>query len=256
MMIPDALAALGPSAILVAVASALGGLSRGFSGFGGALIFVPFASAIVGPTVAVPIFLVCDTIISSPLIATALRRADWSDVRPLVGGALVGLPIGNWALVHAEPDVIRWAICVSIMACLVVLASGWRLKGCPGWRTRVSVGATSGLLSGMASIGGPPAVVYWLSTTTDIVRMRHNLMAYFACITAVAICLFAWRGLLTEQVFWLVALCAPGYGFGIWLGNRLFPLASVTTYRRIAYALVALSALSSLPVLDWLMGRG
>lgn len=255
MPFPEALTALGPSAALITAAAALAGLSRGFSGFGGALIFMPFASAIVGPTVAVPVFIVCDVIMAAPLIAGAMRKADWPDLRPILAGCAVGLPIGNWFLANADPSTLRWAICVAISISLLVLASGWRFKSCPGWRVKTAVGTTSGLLAGMASIGGPPVIVYWLSTAASVAQMRNNLMAFFAFTTGLAIALLAWRGLVTPQVLWLVALCAPGYGAGIWIGSRLFPYASPETYRQIAYALVALSAVTSIPLLDGLLGR-
>ena len=47
--------------VVFLIAAALAaGLARGFSGFGAALIFVPLASAVVGPQVAVPLLLVVD----------------------------------------------------------------------------------------------------------------------------------------------------------------------------------------------------
>lgn len=254
--LPAAITDIGPAALVIAAAAALAGLSRGFSGFGGALVFMPIASALVGPTVAVPIFLLCDAVMAAPLIPQAIRKADWRDIRPILAGAFLGLPVGNWVLTHIDPGHVRWAISFSIGMALVVLASGFKFKGEPGWRTRAGVGGISGLLAGLASIGGPPVIVYWLSTSDAVAQMRYNLLAFFATTSVLSIGLFAWRGLLTSDVLWLVLLCAPGYGVGIWLGTRMFSFASPDTYRRIAYALVGLSAVTSLPVLDSLMGRG
>lgn len=248
-------ASIDPSYLLIVAAAALAGVSRGFSGFGGALIFMPLASALVGPTVAVPTFLVCDALMAAPLVPNAMRKANWEDVRPILAGACLGLPVGNWYLTHTDPEVVRWTISVSIIIALAVLASGWRWRVFPGISTRMSIGGLSGLLAGLASIGGPPVIIYWLSTSKDVAQMRNNLLAFFACTTALALLLFIWRGLLTADVLWLVAMCAPGYGMGIWLGNRLFPYASQDTYRKIAYGLVGLSALTSLPLLDDLLGR-
>lgn len=254
-MLPPSLAPIDTATVFIAAAAALAGVSRGFSGFGGALIFMPIASALVGPTVAVPAFLVCDAIMAAPLIPKAVKSADWIDVRPILAGSVIGLPIGNWFLTHADPTIVRWSISAAIILALIVLASGWRFSSAPGLETRLGVGLTSGLLAGLASIGGPPVIVYWLSATPNVVQMRNNLLAFFACTSVLALILFTWRGLLTPQVLWLVLVCAPGYGLGIWLGTRLFPHASPETYRRLAYGMVGASALASLPVLDALLGR-
>ncbi|HEY9215782.1 MAG TPA: sulfite exporter TauE/SafE family protein, partial [Ancylobacter sp.] len=54
-------------ALIWAVATALiAGVTRGFSGFGGALIFIPLVSAAFGPRVAAPSLLVIDTVLTLP----------------------------------------------------------------------------------------------------------------------------------------------------------------------------------------------
>ncbi|MDQ1197919.1 hypothetical protein [Agrobacterium sp. SORGH_AS 787] len=47
--------------VLVALSA---GLARGFSGFGAALIFVPLASSVMGPQIAVPLLLVVDGVMT------------------------------------------------------------------------------------------------------------------------------------------------------------------------------------------------
>jgi uncharacterized membrane protein YfcA len=40
----------------------------------------------------------------------------------------------------------------------------------------------------------------------------------------------------------------PAYGLGLYVGSRLFGRASEMVFRRLCYALIAVSVLSSLPV--------
>ena len=47
-----------PGLVAAMLAAFVGAFVRGFTGFGGALIFIPVASAVVGPQLAAPIFLV------------------------------------------------------------------------------------------------------------------------------------------------------------------------------------------------------
>jgi uncharacterized membrane protein YuzA (DUF378 family) len=62
-------------------------------------------------------------------------------------------------------------------------------------------------------------------------------------------------GILTWDVVRLALLVGPVYGVGLFIGARLFGVASETLFRRICYALIALAAIISLPVLDQLLGR-
>ena len=60
MSLPEFPADLLAPAIICAAAGFLAGLARGFSGFGAAMIFVPVASAVLGPVVAMPVLLIAD----------------------------------------------------------------------------------------------------------------------------------------------------------------------------------------------------
>ena len=71
------------------------GLSRGFSGFGAALVFVPLASALVGPKLAAPILVIIDPLFASFMIPKALKLADKRDVSLMFVGAILGVPIGT-----------------------------------------------------------------------------------------------------------------------------------------------------------------
>jgi hypothetical protein len=45
-------------------------------------------------------------------------------------------------------------------------------------------------------------------------------------------------------------ICIPGYFIGIEIGTRFFTGASDATYRRVAFFMILLAAVSSLPLLD------
>ena len=239
-----------PAALMTALAALLAGLARGFSGFGAAMIYVPIASATLGPVVAMPVLLIADLMVASPMIARAARACSWPDIRAVAAGGLLGLPIGNQILTASDPIAVRWAVTALILASLAAMVSGWRLPGPPTAAVTGGVGLVSGLMSGLAQIGGPPVLMYWLSLGMDPARMRANLIVYFALLMWLSLALFAVKGLLGASVLWLAAVAAPGYALGIFLGSLSFSLASPETFRRIAIALVALATILGLPVLD------
>jgi uncharacterized membrane protein YfcA len=226
----------------------LAGLARGFSGFGSALIFIPLASATLGPRLAAPLLMLVDNLTTFPLIPAAWRRADRGEVASLVAGALVGAPLGTWLLLHLDAETLRWGMCVLAIAMLALLASGWRYHGRPALPLSLGVGAASGLLSGAAQMGGPPVVAYWLGGAIPAARVRANIMLFFAASGVISAVTYLISGLLTPAVLLLTVLVAPAYALGIWGGSHLFGLASEASFRRACFVLIALAAVLGLPV--------
>lgn len=234
-------------AFLIAVAT-VSGLSRGFSGFGAALIFIPLASAAVGPALAAPIFLAIDAVGAAPMLPGAWGRADRRTVLIMSAGALLAIPAGTIALRWIDPGTLRWGICSAILLLVALLTSGWRYTGRPKAGVTVGVGLVSGFLSGSAQIGGPPALAYWLSSTATAAVIRANMVVFFACSTVYSAVAYGVSGLFDWSMALLSLVAGPAYLGGAMLGMRMFGLASQETFRRISYTLIALAAILGLPI--------
>jgi len=226
------------------------GLARGFSGFGAALIFIPLVSAVIGPRLAAPLLLVIDAVTSLGLLPRAWAMANRREVAVMTLGCALGTPLGAWVLTHADPLAIRWAIVGVVVLALGLLMSGWRYRGQPRAGLTVAVGAVSGVFSGIAQVGGPPVVAYWLGGNIPVATVRANIMLYFAAATVVTTISFAVGGLFVRELLFYALLTGPLYGVGLFLGSRLFGLASERSFRRACYALIVVAAVLGLPVLD------
>jgi uncharacterized membrane protein YfcA len=242
-----------PALAFLALVAALSGLARGFSGFGAALVFVPLASTAVPPTVAVPLLLVMDALLAWGFIPKAVRLANHRDVGLMTLGALAGIPAGVYLLSSLDPLTIRWSIVAIVVLLLALLTSRWRYDGEPASPLTVLVGAVSGVLAGAAQIGGPPVVAYWLGGRSSASVVRANIILFFAISTVLSAISYIWGGLITVHVLMLAVLLALFYGAGLWLGSRMFGLANERTFRRICLAMIAVSALISMPILDGLL---
>ncbi len=248
---PDISLGLAPGPLVALLLSAiLAGLARGFSGFGAALIFMPLASAVVGPRLAAPLLLVIDALAASGMLPDAWRRSDRRGVGIMALGALAGVPLGTAVLVHVDPLTVRWLVVGIVAALLVLLASGWRYRGRPSTPLTVAVGAVSGLFSGAAQVGGPPVVAYWLGSSAPSANVRANVVLYFAISTVLSGLSYLAGGLVTQAVLLLALVTGPSYAFGLWLGSRLFGRASEATFRRVGLGLIAAAVILGLPVLD------
>ena len=234
--------------VLMVLVAGAAGLARGFSGFGAALIFMPAASALVTPAIAAPVLLVTDGLLSLGFLPKAWRLARKGAVGIMALGALIGVPLGTFILRHADPLPLRWAIAALASSMLVLLMSGWRYHGTPRAPITAAVGALSGLFGGLAQLSGPPVVAYWLSGKEPPLSVRANIILFFGAITLFTTVSYLAAGLITLQSLQLAALAAPLYALGLFLGSRLFGIASEKTFRRLCFLLIGISVITSLPV--------
>lgn len=225
-------------------------ISRGFSGFGSALIFMPLASTFAPPRIVAPLLLVIDLVCAAPFAINAWKHADRKGSALMAFGALLTVPIGTYALTQLNPVTTRWIIIAFVTALLALLISGWRYHGKGYPALSIGVGGLAGFCSGIAQTGGPPVVAYWLGRPLPSVVARANIMLYFAFTDVISFATYIYAGILTWEVAGLALLVGPVYALGLFIGARLFGVASETVFRRICYSLIALAAIIGLPLLD------
>lgn len=234
--------------VFLATAALVAGLARGFSGFGAALIFVPSASALVGPKLATPILAVIDLVFAAHLIPRAWKIGDRREVAVMFLGAVVGIPLGTMILRTFDPLTLRWMIAGMAAAMFFLILSGWRYHGRPHPSATVAVGAVSGLFGGIAQIGGPVVLSYWLGTGREPARLRANIILFFAASGLFSFISYWWGGLVSETVLRLSVVAGPAYGIGTYLGTHMFGFASPATFKTASLVLIALAVVSSLPI--------
>ncbi|MFL6798795.1 MAG: sulfite exporter TauE/SafE family protein [Xanthobacteraceae bacterium] len=239
-------------ALALAIA-ALSGLVRGFSGFGSALIYMPLVAAVYEPRTAAVTLLLIDFVASSPFAIGQVSNCNWREVLPIFVAAAIAIPFGTAALKVVDPTVLRWFMALLVLCLLVVLASGWRYHRPPRLAVTLGVGLFSGFGGGAVQIAGPSVILYWLATRNDPVTVRANLMVYFL-LTGAALCVsYLLQGLFTGEAAALSLLFGIPFVIGTALGAHIFRGSSERLYRQVAYLVIAISALVSLPLFDLLV---
>lgn len=211
------------------------------------MVFIPVASAIYEPKVAVVVLFIVDGIITWPLVFKAIYQCRWPDVVCLAVGAALAIPLGVHVLLITDSELLRWFISFAILGLVAVLASGWRYRKRPPLFACIGVGGVSGFAGGIANLYGPPIVLFWLGGESNAVTVRANIIVFFALITIVSGLTYWWNGLFSAHTLTLSIGLMPFYAAAVWLGARSFRLASEGLFRRLALALIAIIALASLP---------
>ncbi|QCI63647.1 sulfite exporter TauE/SafE family protein [Phreatobacter stygius] len=250
----DFLARLGDSPpLLVLVAALVAGTVRGYTGFGSAMIFMPVAGAYLGPKTAIGIMWIIDGTLQLAMVRSTWKHARWSEIGPLFMGYVVGLPLGVYVLMTFDPGPIRWVTSISIVVALAMLLTAKRVETSPGLPATVATGAASGLISGIASLGGMVLSLFWLAGPSRNEAVRGSSVAFFVPASLLSGALLAIAGIFNLEVLRIAAWAILPYGVGIGLGSLLFSHADARLFRPVAFAVIAAAALTSLPVLDaWL----
>ncbi|MCP4071808.1 MAG: sulfite exporter TauE/SafE family protein [Hyphomicrobiales bacterium] len=242
-----------PAFQIVLLAVIIAGIARGFSGFGTGMIVAPVAAAMFSPKIALIMLVVMD---SWPAIIPALqsrRKVQWSEVRPILAGFVLALPLGVAFIKYGDATLLRWFISAIILISVSVLWSGWQYRGPRNFPISASVGALSGFLGGSTQIPGPPAIIYWMATKTGVGIVRANILMLFLMTEFISMGGYYLGGLFTWESALKGLLASPIFFLGIMIGGSLFTKASEQTFRTITFLLILCSAIMSLPVLDQLL---
>ena len=225
---------------------------RGFTGFGFGLAAVPLLSLGLPPAQVVPLVVTLQVVIGVAGLRTAAKSCDWRSVGLLVPGLVVGIPIGLLILTALPPNPVRLVIGVIVALSVVLIQRGIRLPPNPSRLIGFGIGLISGIVSGLASMGGPPVVVFLLAMGHDPARMRATAIVYFMLSGCVSLIPMTIRGLITQDILiWTVASLPVLFG-GSRLGTWAFFRAKPRHHRMVA--LVTLSGLSALLIGRALLG--
>jgi uncharacterized membrane protein YfcA len=207
----------------VFVAAAL----RGFTGFGFGLAAVPLLSLALPPTQVVPLVVGLQMVVGGAGLRAAARACDWRAVGLLVPGLLLGIPVGLLVLTALAPDRVRLVIGCVIMGSVLLIQRGARLPPRPSRALSAGVGLVAGIISGLASMGGPPVVVYLLAAGHTAARMRATMIVYFMLSGCVSMVPMVWRGLITQELLTWAVPAIPvmfaGTALGSWAFHRARP---------------------------------
>lgn len=233
--------------------AALAGIVRGFSGFGSALIQVPLISAIYDPRLATVSYILMDLPCTLPFALRAIPECQWREVLPAIVAAAIAVPLGTYVQTASDPILLRWAMAAFVMCFLALVVSGWRYRGRPGTLPASVAGFLSGFAGGAAQMSGPPLILYWLGIPGRVAIVRANLLVFFLLLGTTLVVSYVVQAVITPLAIAIAMLLWPLYLIALFIGARWFRVASDVGYRRVAYVIVALAALVSLPLFDgWL----
>ena len=214
----------------------------GLTGFGSALVIVPLLAWQWPLPEVVTLVLVLDLPASLMHSGLNWRQVQWTELRKLLPGLVLGTLAGLWLTHHLSS---RWPL---LALGVYVAAVGARALRSP--QTQPDLNERWGLVYG-SGIGvvemlfgtAGPVVVAWL---TRRLPDAHQVRATIPMVMAVAVLTvlggMAWDGRLSQPLLWQrwLALIVPALA-GVWLGHRLAHRVPVARLRQAICALLVVS---------------
>ena len=210
-------------------------------GFGYALVFAPVAAFLIAPSEAIAVSIVSSASINALLYAEYRPRTGFKAVAPLVLASVVATPLGLWALVVADEELLRLFIAVGVFLSAAVNLRHPTREG-PPRPDRISlqllVGGLAGAIRGAVSMGGPPVILYqhWVGGGAIAIRSKMFAFFFWGAIPAVVLAMLA--GVIDGDAWWYALAASAGLVPGIATGRLLRPRISELLFGRLSMALL------------------
>lgn len=223
--------------IAMAVVS-LAGLMRGFTGAGSSMLMACFFIHIFGPVQTVGIIILMELAISAQILPSVWDKIEWPVVVPMGAIATLLMPIGSWILVSANPAILAQATGFLVLIFAFILMMGYQYQGPKPLAVSLGVGAFSGFLMAVTSFGGPPVIIYFLSSTDTSATNRANIIGYLSLTLLSIVAIMLASGNIQWETAKTALLLLPVYVITTWIGSRLFQKSNEQLYRRITIGIL------------------
>lgn len=210
----------------------LAGIVRGFAGFGFSALTVAATSLFLSPAQIVPAVFVLEVLASLTLLRSVWRQIDWTWLRPLLIGNAVAIPIGVAMLARVPDKPLRAIVSAAMLAMAFLLLSGWRAPWKDSTPLRLGTGVVSGVLNGLAAIGGMAVAVMLFTATITGAAARATLIALFFATDLYSL---AWAGgndLVDSNLLRWVAWLTLPMVVGIAIGHGRFVRVDEAVFRK------------------------
>ena len=211
-------------AILLVIVGVGAGFVQRVSGFGlgiFAMLFLPYF--LPSHTAAATIVGICSTVTSSYNAVKYRKDIPYKTVLPLLCAALVSIPVAVYFSARVEKGIFEILLgAVLILLSIYFLFFNKRLRIKATVFNGAVAGTLSGVLNGLFSTGGPPAVLYLTHATSTNMAYFAGIQFYFGLTNIYATLMRAIGGLLTLDVLLLSVFALFGCMAGDFLGKAVF----------------------------------
>lgn len=195
---------------------------RAMTGWAFSIIAVPMLSLVFPPEQAVVLNILLALAATLKNVPAMRGQVSRRIFLPLLLSGLVGTPVGYWlhtVIGDAGLRLVMGLLVLALSAAMLLIPPRPQVLTLPALTL---AGLASGVLGGAVGIAGPPVVVLFMLTATDMGQARATLALGLMTVCLMATCAYLFGGHITPPVLLLFTLALPVVLLGDTLGNRLF----------------------------------
>jgi uncharacterized membrane protein YfcA len=165
--------------VLVVVAVLVGAGTQRITGMGFALMASPLLVLVLGADDGVGTSQAL-TLVASVIVLVGLwREVEWRTAALLLAASVLGVLPGAWLTRQLRSAVLAILIGVLVLVALTAVIADERARVFRGSSGRAAAGFLSGFMNVTAGVGGPPIVLYRLSTDWPHTPYVATVQVYF-----------------------------------------------------------------------------
>ena len=221
---------------------------KAFTGFGPAMIMIPFFALLYDPGTAITTATLYDFLAGLILLITVRKQIQWKFVFSIFASLAFGAIFGSFLLGNVSDYWVKKIIGITIFLFAIIIlfqknGNSVKVKSKKIQSLKYPVGAFGGFLGGFIGISGPPIIIY-LKMLYEKSFFRTQLIGIFFFGAGWRFILYRINGIefnleLSEVgLFFLIMLCAA------WAGTKLHFKVNEVIFNRIVAVLLIVPSIN------------
>lgn len=164
------------------------------------------------------------------------KNIELKTALPMICAALISVPVAVSFSAAVSGEIFKILLGVVLIALSVYfIFFNTHIKIKPTCFNGILAGALGGTLNGLFSTGGPPAVLYLSSATTDNTTYFATIQFYFCFTNLYATSMRIANGIINYQILVLAAIGMVGCMVGDFVGKKVFDKLDSNRLKYIIY---------------------
>ncbi len=216
---------------------------QAITSFGSALVSMSLLPFLFSMNFVTPLVALNGTCITALNFFRLHQHFDPKKIKPLILGAIPGIPTGIYLLVNLPESIIKTILAIVILGyavySLIHTHSRFRIKKRAGY----AFGFFAGCLGGAFNTDGPPIVIYITSQHWSKDEMNISLTSYFLFSGFTLVTMHTIGGLLTIKVALYFISLLPAIFAGVYIGSKIYKRIDQEVFKKIVLLLLIFIAI-------------